>query len=144
MRKIFTLSILLLFVINSNAQSNLEDYVKKFFLDFPKNSNKSIDEIYSTNPYTSGLTEAISNMKKVAENYPNSLGNYYGYEVITQKKCTNNFILYTYLVRYDRQPMKFTFEFYKPNDKWMLYSLNFAATIDEDVEQAAKNYESKN
>jgi hypothetical protein len=36
--------------------------------------------------------------------------------------------------------MKFTFEFYNPNTTWSLYSLNFDATIDDDVEEAAKLY----
>jgi len=144
MKKVLLLSILFLFTINVNAQSNPEDLIKAFFINFPKNSNKAIDEIYNASGYKSSMTEAIENMKKIAENYPNTLGNYYGYEMITQKKCTDNFVLYSYFVKYDRQPMKFTFEFYKPNDKWRLYSLNFEANIDEDVEQAAKNYDQKN
>ena len=144
MKKLFIITTLLLFNHYANGQSNPEDYIKKFFIDFPKDSNKAVDELYSTNHYTKEMAESISNMKKVAENYPSALGNFYGYELITKKECTNNFILFSYFVRYDRQPMKFTFEFYKPNDKWTLYSLNFANNIDEDVEQAARNSDSKN
>ena len=115
-----------------------EDYTKKFFADFATNSDKAIDNIYKLNPHTDGITDAINNMKKIANTYPSELGNYYGYELITQQKLTNNFVLLSYFIKYDRQPMRFTFEFYKPNDKWLLFSLNFDSNIDEEVEEAAK------
>lgn len=120
-----------------------EELSKKFFIDFDSNSSKAIDNIYKTNSHSIELTEAINNMKEVASNYPKSLGKYYGYELITQVKITNNFVLLTYMVRFDRQPMRFTFIYYKPSEKWNLYSLNFSPNLDEELEQTAKIIENK-
>ncbi|MBL7885357.1 MAG: hypothetical protein JNJ52_01300 [Flavobacterium sp.] len=120
-----------------------EDITKRFFTDFASNSSKAIDEIYKTNPHSADLTEAINTMKEVAKNYPKNLGKYHGYELITQEKITNSFILLTYMVRFDRQPMRFTFIYYKPSNEWNLYSLNFSANLDEELEQIAKIIETK-
>ena len=144
MKQVVTIIVFLLLFFNSNGQMTPNDYVETFFKDFITNSDKAIDDIYKTNPYTAEMGDAVNNMKEVAANYPNSLGKYYGYEFLTQEKATNNFLLFSYFVRFDRQPMKFTFIFYKANDKWALYSLNFSANIDEELEQAAKDLQSKN
>ena len=120
-----------------------EEITKKFFKDFVSNSSKAIDEIYKTNPHSVELTEAINNMKEVANNYPESLGKYHGYELITQEKITNSFVLLTYMARFDRQPMRFTFIYYKHSNEWHLYSLNFSANLDEELEQIAKIIETK-
>ncbi len=143
MKHSFLITIFLLISINSIGQTP-EEYTKKFFMDFASNSDKAIDDIYKTSPFTNEMIDAIKEMKEVANNYPNSLGKYYGYEIIAQEKLTNNFVLLSYFVRFDRQPMRFTFIFYKPNEKWNLYSLNFSAHIDEELEQAAKIIETKN
>jgi hypothetical protein len=140
MRNYISILIILFSSIIANAQSNPDEMIKKFFLEFAVNSDKAINDIYATNPNIGGITDAINNMKKIAKSYPEQLGKNYGYELISQQKCTDNFILHAYLVKYELQPMKFTFEFYKPNTTWSLYSLNFDATIDDDVEEAAKLY----
>jgi len=140
MRHYLSIVIIFFFSIIAHAQANPDEIIKKFFVDFSIDSDKAISDIYATNPNINGITDAINNMKKIARSYPSQLGKNHGYELITQQKCTDNFILYAYFVKYDLQPMKFTFEFYKPNNTWNLYSLNFDSTIDDEVEQAAKLY----
>lgn len=49
-------------------------------------------------------------------------------------------MLQSYLLRYDRQLIRFTFQFYKPDKEWMLYSLSFDVTLDDEVEEAAKMF----
>jgi hypothetical protein len=78
-------------------------------------------------------------MKKEINGYTEDyIGKYYGYNLITKKQSTENFVLYSYMVRYDRQPLKFIFEFYRPDNVWMLFSFKIDSNLDEDVEQVAK------
>jgi hypothetical protein len=49
-------------------------------------------------------------------------------------------MLYSYLVKYDRQPLRFIFKFYKPNDKWVLYSYALDDSLDDEIQEAAKLY----
>ena len=49
-------------------------------------------------------------------------------------------ILKSYLVKYDRQPIRFTFQFYKPNKEWRIHSFKYDGNIDDEIEEAAKLY----
>jgi hypothetical protein len=100
MRNYISILIILFSSIIANAQSNPDEMIKKFFLEFAVNSDKAINDIYATNPNIGGITDAINNMKKIAKSYPEQLGKNYGYELISQQKCTDNFILHAYLVKY--------------------------------------------
>ncbi len=141
MKKPFLASILILFSIITYAQSNQEEILNKFFKEYAKNPSKAVDEIYLTNPWNSRIRDGIETMKQEVNKYTlDYVGKYYGYELITKKKLSESFILYSYMVKYDRQPMRFVFMLYKPLDKWALYSFTIDADIDEELDQAAKIY----
>ena len=71
------------------------------------------------------------------ENY---MGKYYGKELITTKKFAESFELYSYMIKYDRQPLRFIFKFYKSNNKWVLYSFALDDSLDTEIQEAAKLY----
>jgi hypothetical protein len=138
MKRFAIVFLLLVFCHEGYSQQNPPDLIKKFFDTYQKDSDKAIDDIYTTNPWTSEISEAIADMKKTVRSYPETMGKFYGTDLITLQKCTERFHLYVYMARYDRQPMRVIFEFYKPDEKWIIYSLNFDSGIDEDLEEAAK------
>lgn len=139
--RIFLIPILLFFSISSFAQTNPDDLIKKFFDEYKTSPALAIDNIYLTNSWTSRAKDAIDQMKNEVNKYTiDYMGKYYGYVLITQKKLSDCFILYSYMVRYDRQPLRFTFELYKPNDKWMLFSFKIDSNLDDEIEQSAKLY----
>ncbi|HTH54688.1 MAG TPA: hypothetical protein VL728_01495 [Cyclobacteriaceae bacterium] len=140
MTKIKILAFFLALTTCCYSQENSDDIIKRFFDTFQNNTDKAIDDIYKTNTWTSEMGDAINTLKKTIRGYPTEMGKYYGYELITKQKCTDRFLLYAFIARYDRQPMKIVFELYKPDDKWFLYALNFSPDIDNDVETAAKSY----
>lgn len=140
MRNTLCFALLLITSSLSYGQDNPDDMIKQFFDTYQSNTDKALDEIYATNVWTSEMKDAINSLKKTIRNYPNEMGKYYGSDLITKQKCTERFLLYSYMARYDRQPMKVVFELYKANDKWILFSLNFSTDIDDDVEMAAKYY----
>lgn len=140
MKKILVFAIILTTSISSYSQETPDEIIKKFFDTFQNNTDKALDDIYSTNVWTAQMTDAITSLKKMIKSYPTEMGKYHGHDLITKQKCTERFVLYSYMARYDRQPMKFVFEFYKPNDKWILFSFNSSPDVDDDVENAAKFY----
>ncbi len=118
MKKIFLITIATFFISNIFAQTAPEEIIKSFFTTYPKNTNKAIDDLYATNPWTVRIKEGIDNIKKEINGYTvDYVGKYYGYELITRKQFAESFILFSYMIKYDRQPIRFTFELYKPNDK---------------------------
>jgi len=86
---------------------------------------------------TDAITKIKSQLEGLNEDY---VGKYYGYELIVEKKLGESYILLSYLVKFDRQPIRYTFQFYKPKDKWSIYSFQFDGSIDDEIEEAAKIY----
>lgn len=138
-----TILIITLFVsFTAAAQSDPTDVVELFFTEFKeKGVAVAVDNLYKPNKWISKSADAIIQLKSqlqgLNEDY---VGKYYGKELILEKKLADSFILMSYLVKYDRQPIRFTFQFYKPNDIWMIHSFKFDGNLDVEIEEAAKLY----
>jgi hypothetical protein len=123
------------------AQSNPQDLINTFFAAYEKDPGKAVKELYETNKWTERIKDDIDKIVGTVNGFTESyMGKYYGYEIITKKKFAESFVLYSYLVKYDRQPIRFIFKFYKPNDKWVLYSYEFDDKLDDEIQEAAKLY----
>ena len=126
---------------NLFAQKSPKDLINDFFITYEKDAGKAVKDLYATNPCTErkkdDIDQIISTVNGLSDDY---IGKYYGYEIITTKKFSDSFILYSYLVKYERQPLRFTFKFYKPNDKWVLFSYALDDNLDDEIEEAAKLY----
>ena len=140
MRKIL-LIVLIATSGNLLAQNSPEDLINDFFTTYEKDAGKAIRNLYKTNVWTERIKDDIENVVNTVNGFTKDyMGEYYGYELITTKKFSESFELYSYLVKYDRQPIRFIFKFYKPNDKWVLYAYALDDGIDDEIEQAAKLY----
>jgi hypothetical protein len=141
MKKQILVIVMSVFTFTTYGQTPDEGLIKNFFNGYSKNPSKSIDDLYATNPWSVRIKDGIENIKKEINSYTEDyVGKYYGYELITKKQFSESFILYSYLVKYDRQPMRFIFKLYKPNDKWTLYSFKVDSDLDVEIEEAAKLY----
>ncbi len=123
------------------AQSNPQDLIDTFFATYEKDAGKAVKELYATNKWTERIKDDIDKIIGTVNGFTESyMGKYYGYEIITKKKFAESFELYSYLIKYDRQPIRFIFKFYKPNDKWVLYSYALDDSLDDEIQEAAKLY----
>ena len=43
-----------------------------------------------------------------------------------------------FLVKYEREPIRFTFLLYKPKDKWEVLNFSFNENMDKEIEDANK------
>src|SRR6187549_144776 len=115
MKKILLFGFLLL-SLNCFAQQAPQQIIDDFFVTYKKDSGKAIKELYKTNIWTERIKDDVENVANKLNGFTlDYVGKYYGYELITTKKFSESFELYSYLVKYDRQPIRFTFKFYKPN-----------------------------
>jgi hypothetical protein len=132
---------ILLISISGNifAQSETQNLLDNFFKAYEKDSGKAVKELYATNKWTERAKDDIEKIVGIVNGFTESyMGKYNGYEIITTKKFSESFILYSYLVKYDRQPIRFIFKFYKPSDKWVLYSFALDDDLDNEIQEAAK------
>ena len=126
---------------NLSAQSSPQDMINDFFTTYEKDPGKAVKELYATNKWTERIKDDIDKVVGTVNSFTESyMGEYYGYEIITTKKFSESFELYSYLVNYDRQPIRFIFKFYKPNDIWVLYSYALDDNLDDEIQEAAKLY----
>lgn len=142
MKKVFLLlSIITIYTISVNGQGTPEDMIKIFFNEYSKNPTNAVDNIYATNPWSSRIKDGIEAIKAEVDRYTiDVIGKYYGYELITKKQFSESFVLISYMVKYDRQPLRFTFKLYKPDNKWSLFSLNIDNELGAEIEEASKLY----
>jgi hypothetical protein len=111
--------------------------IEKFFRSYDKESTtKAMIDIFKTNP----LIDSNSLVKLIAkiDTTRSLIGAYTGKDLIVQRKASNSLVLYSYLVKHQNQPLRFTFMFYKPKNEWVIYRLYFDDSISSELEQSAK------
>ena len=132
------LPILLFFItlaLNGYSQSTPDSILNTFFNKYEGNKKAALDYIFSTNLYiprekTVELYKDILGLKKI-------IGEYTGYEFLVKKNAGESLVLYSYLIKYAHQPVRFTISFYKPKDKWILYNFKYDSKVEEELQSAA-------
>lgn len=120
-----------------NAQNSEKKILTEFFSIFETSPMKAFDYAFSTNKWLEQNVEGIEAVKSKFKELLPMIGDYYGYEIIAQKNAGINLKLVSCLLRYDRQPVRFIFLFYKPKDKWQVQNFNWDIDVDDDLKEAA-------
>lgn len=139
---------LVMLLIASNmvlkAQTTTEEITDEFFRKYEKSPMKAVDYAFETNQWmVERNKDGIDNVKTQLTSSLGLVGDYYGYEKITEKSVGDSFKLVSYMVKYDRQPVRFTFVFYKPKDKWQIQNFQYDDNLDDELEEAGKVYRLK-
>ncbi|TYA71359.1 hypothetical protein [Seonamhaeicola marinus] len=131
--------ILLCSSLNISSQSTPKELLDSFFSTYAESPEKAVRDLYATNKWTKvkkdNIEKVVQTINSLTEDF---MGKYYGNELIITKKLSQSFALYSYMIKYDRQPLRFIFKFYKPNDKWMLFAFSFDDDLDDEIKEAAK------
>lgn len=124
------------------AQEVTDDMVEIFFEKFKnEGSTVALDYVYSTNKWVSQSSDDVISLKNQMNNLTEDfVGKYYGYELILEKRLSDSYLLKSYLVKYGRQPLRFTFQFYKPDKEWRFHGFSFDGNLTEEIKEAAKLY----
>lgn len=125
----------LLITNTSFAQITPKGVADKFFKEYQSlGVNPSIDNLYATNKWMELSADAVTGLKTQLQALtPDFVGKFYGYELVKEKKIGENYLFLTYVGKYDRQPIRFDFEFYKPNTTWQIHSFSFDDKFGEDL-----------
>jgi hypothetical protein len=122
-----------------SLKNSFNERVEQFFLDMQMgNYEQAVDFIYSDNPWIAKKYEDIQAVKDQFIGLPGLVGKYQNHTILIKEMVVNRYVFLHYFVAFERQPVSFTFEFYKPNDKWMIYSFSFADDVDTWIEERAK------
>jgi hypothetical protein len=96
----------------------------------------------SNHDVTYNRTELL-NVVTLFNETSNFIGEYCGYEFICGSWIGNSLILYSYMVKYKVQPLKFTFIFYKAKDRWAIQNFNFDNSLIQELKETAEFYTTK-
>jgi len=146
MNKYIFQAVLFLFVshVNVMSQDTPIILIEKFFDDYEKiDISTALENLYKTNDWVGKSNDMIIQLKakmKLELENEEFIGKMHGYETIAIKSVNSNLKLFSYLVKYDRQPIRFTFQFYRPNDKWMIYSFKYDTDLTDELEESARVY----
>jgi hypothetical protein len=143
MKRLLAIS-LILWSFNLQAQDVPQKFVDHFFALYEaKGANEAIDYVFSTNKWMNESKDQVENVKFKLGGTLKLLGKYEGYDLIVKKSVGEHLLMYTFLVRYDRQPLRFTMIFYNPAKEWRLYNFSYDDSLDEELQEAGKAYRLK-
>tara|TARA_B100001057_G_C22134148_1_gene675684 strand:- start:54 stop:512 length:459 start_codon:yes stop_codon:yes gene_type:complete len=146
-KKIKLLTLLFVTVLSTNilkAQTTTEEITTEFFKTYEKSPQKAVDYVFGTNKWMMDRNkDGIENVKTQLTSFLGLVGDYYGYEKITEKSVGESYKLLSYMIKYDRQPVRFTFVFYKPKDKWQVQNFQYDDNLDDELEESGKVYRLK-
>ncbi len=115
------------------AQSSPEEITETFFAIFENDMSAAVDYLFSTNDLIDPNQPGIKSIKEKMEVTRKLLGNFYGYEIVNIYYAGESYQKHIYSIKYERQPVKMTIIYYRPNKKWKVQSLNFQDDIDSEL-----------
>lgn len=137
--KIILVLLFVLPTVTSFSQNDPQKIIDHFFsLYKEKNPDAALDFLFGTNKWMNDSKDQIGNVKSKLNGTIKQLGTYNGYNLICKKTIGGNLSLYTFIVRYDRQPLRFSLLFYNPSSQWRLQNFSYDDDMDEELREAAK------
>ncbi|PIQ50221.1 MAG: hypothetical protein COW03_01000 [Cytophagales bacterium CG12_big_fil_rev_8_21_14_0_65_40_12] len=122
-----------------NTVKDPESIIKEFFQLYKnKSTDSALEYIFSTNPWMSGSKDQTDALGLKLKNLISVIGDFHGEKLITKASIASDIVMYSYLIKYDRQPLRFIMTFYKPNDSWRLYNFKFDDSLDDELDEAIK------
>jgi hypothetical protein len=82
-------------------------------------------------------------VKNKIKNLTELVGDYYGYELLTVKTAGPSVKIMTFVVKYDREPLRFIFLMYKAKDTWRVNNFSFDEELGDELTESAKAYRLK-
>jgi hypothetical protein len=116
------------------ATSIIDSFFKKYKED---GTGPAIDYLFGTNKLFTDTVQ-IGVLKSKLDALRQTLGDYQGKELIAQKSAAASLVFYSYLVKHEKSPVRFTFMFYKPKNEWVLYRFKYDDAMDAELEDAGK------
>ena len=120
----------------AQPKSEEETLTTQFFRTFKTDPIKAYDNLFADNKWISKSDLETTKIK--LRDYFADLGDFYGYEEITTKKAGESYVLKSFLVKYDRQPVRITFILYKPVHKWKIQNFSYDTNLSDELNEAAK------
>lgn len=134
------LILFILFTTSFNLfAADYQQEIDKFFKLYQAGKiTEAIDSVYSTNEYVSAIPDQIKNVKTQLSALEGLVGQVHHISKLDTFLVGDAFVYVTYLATYDRQPVRYEFQFFKVKEGWRIYSFSFDDDLSEIQSQARK------
>jgi hypothetical protein len=129
-----------LIITETSAQTTPTEITDKFFSIYSKDPIKAVEYAFATNKWFDKKQDAIVGVKNKIKNLTELVGDYYGYELLTVKTAGPSVKIMTFVVKYDREPLRFIFLMYKAKDTWRVNNFSFDEELGDELTESAKAY----
>ena len=119
----------------SDYQSEIDEFFELYKIG---KVNEAVDSIYKTNKYVSSIPDQIMNVKNQLTSLKGLVGEINNIGKIDTYTVGDDFVHVTYLVTYDRQPIRYEFQFFKVTEGWRVYSFSFDDELTEEIKGLAR------
>ncbi len=121
--KIVLFVLFTIFICGIQAQSNEPEKIVKNFFDLYKQNRieQALDYLFSSNPVLYNKSESIKNLKNTFTNIEKVLGSFKDYTISYSQEHFESLKIIIIYVRYEKQPLRLLFVFYKPENRWITY-----------------------
>ena len=135
------LSLALMLILSVAAQaSDYKQEIDNFFNLYKQGEiDKAVEAIYQTNPYVASIPDQIKAVKTQLGAVEGLVGKLHSLELVDTYEVGKSLVHVTYMGIYDRQPVRFEFQFFKLKDGWRIYAFSFDADVFEKIEESARN-----
>lgn len=122
-------------ILNQNisiAQTNPEDISENFFSILKVHGIElAYDYLYSDNRAIDNNEDLINDSKHKLTLITKEIGDYHGYELISKEETGKSYVKLSFLLKYDKSPLKFTIIYYMPDNTWKVLDINYTRNIDD-------------
>ena len=110
-----------------------DDLSREFMELYKKNGARAVYFFFEGNKFDPGVAGTEYAAKKL-DTVVQELGNYRDYELLTCNKAGNSLVLLSYMVKYDREPIRFNLYYYKPDKEWLPYHYTFDTDLRKELD----------
>lgn len=99
---------------------------------------EAVNSVWSSNSWMERKQDAADKLRSGLTNAISLIGQYHGFELLSRRQMGNRLVYMSFVAYYDRQPMRFEFEFYRADQTWALYTLSYDDNLDEELKNAGR------
>lgn len=101
-------------------------------------TDEAAEGIYASNEWIKMNTDQVAKLKSGLQDLPASLGDFLGYERVTEEQLGKRFVHLDYAVYFERRPIRIFFEFYRSKAGWVTQAVGLADDIPDWSKQRAR------
>jgi len=133
MKSILTVVAMVFGITAIHAQNTPDALMDQFVNEFRDSSTLAVRNAFNTNPWIQENSEEVDNLVTQIEEVLKYLGDYLDAERIEKIQLSDRLVVYTYLMNYERQPVRYIFELYKSKNNWMFYNIQYNLSFSEEM-----------